>query len=1204
MEDLDVLTCPFCDAVNRGQWEFCPECGNKIQALDIIPTKHKWLGELLARYPIEDEKVIFEISINKIQNKETEACFFATDYRCGFVEKGLETFFYKSILAIRNVELNLEEQAMTVNWLTKEKFKLLEADDVFKFEAPDFSDLVRVNYYIWYIRYEIPNPLVQDYFDQIYVAITLNEIDKAIDLVYTASQLDPMTGVNDILVGRTLKAAGREAEAVVYAAKRWDLMAWLAPEIIIKEYLWYDWHTGAIRYLPERTNANVLESFLIDAVIAKAHNNLTEYIQCLAKIFTDKEMEPGFLIPLTLKLAEMADAQTNHLIIKVMKDVLNGFISKAGNIEEKTKLNEALAPFFKIVEYLKALDMPKMHSMLKAIYTNTPETNAEFISYLLLEENYTLAAQHVFERERYEHPEYWGAEEALSLDGEIWGAFYESDLIEHQAYQIFASLRLGKDLHDLQQQIKLLKNSKGFKACERVKDELTLFVCMTETEIAIKMGQTEKAIAIWNDWEKCHINCIGMYFVPVLRYAKEIGDIFKAVALGSERLISEALNNLPNIKPFEWIHGLGFSYKKDLPRVEEASAVNYLYQLDDHMKMLLEFTKIDVSIKKEIQNYRDEMIEGMKVLDSSDTSKKKKIKIALAGETSSGKSTFLNRLFNTNMFFATQEEATGVPTEVHYGKEMSIEVWNNEGVCTKTYNVPLAWLEEDKIHLNEEYLPVFCQIMAELTRVDSAYTKEGGKIKLFAPLFSLPEDVVLIDTPGFNANQQRSDIATKVIADSHVCLFVIDARNALKGQEMKMLSSIREEVGKTFLVLNKMDLVLGDDELDCDGLESAEMTVKRVQNDLAKYLNVDNVMVYPVCSLDKTQVSLEAQSYVKNFEMFMQHVMTEAKASRAELLVHSFAKVAVELTGDLLERVERVTLEYNAERKKLESAVPLDLSLFGEEIMERIKKSFLRQRTAFIEEMSRVLNSELDDANQNFIHWLNLVSSGKDLKNNVKSQAEEITSCAIKKIEAARREELMRIRKHIHNEISVIFRELYRKLPFPVSFDDTHLMAQLPKLEEAQNAVQHNWGNIDYEGSAGLGVFIGAGIGTAILGPVGAVIGSFIGGMLGGKDLDEVRGEVHAQYYEALDTLWSKLADSLERDITPEELSSFFAGLHKVVINQLDNYYTAIANEINSYTLKDLHLEREMIHLKKVGVKIEECAVALKNWRAQRLVSK
>ena len=54
------------------------------------------------------------------------------------------------------------------------------------------------------------------------------------------------------------------------------------------------------------------------------------------------------------------------------------------------------------------------------------------------------------------------------------------------------------------------------------------------------------------------------------------------------------------------------------------------------------------------------------------------LRVAIWGETGAGKVALLNSLFNTNMFFAIQEKATGVPIEIRHGEKFAVSVLDHE----------------------------------------------------------------------------------------------------------------------------------------------------------------------------------------------------------------------------------------------------------------------------------------------------------------------------------------------------------------------------------------------------------------------------------------------------------------------------------------------------------------------------------------------
>ncbi len=216
---------------------------------------------------------------------------------------------------------------------------------------------------------------------------------------------------------------------------------------------------------------------------------------------------------------------------------------------------------------------------------------------------------------------------------------------------------------------------------------------------------------------------------------------------------------------------------------------------------------------------------------------------------------------------------------------------------------------------------------------------------------------------------------------------------------------------------------------------------------------------------------------------------------------------------------------------------------------------------------------------------------------------ERIISGVIQNIEQARHEELAYIQKNIYNETIIMFKDLYSNLPFATGFNDKLLLGRLSGIDNMQRSLSVNWGNIDYEGSAGLGTMIGVGIGALILGPIGGAVGGFLGRMLGGKSIENVKNEVREKYLSILSDLDTKIEDSLAVDIQEEHLTSFFAELYNSVMFQVEAYYTTIIEETNRMILQGLYLERESIHLHKTELQIAEASVSLKNWRAKRLIT-
>lgn len=157
------------------------------------------------------------------------------------------------------------------------------------------------------------------------------------------------------------------------------------------------------------------------------------------------------------------------------------------------------------------------------------------------------------------------------------------------------------------------------------------------------------------------------------------------------------------------------------------------------------------------------------------------IQIAIIGQFSSGKSTFLNALLGEEILPSGVTPVTAKVCYIKYGKNLSLEATYKNG---KTYYKDLDFLHS----------------------VDSL---ENQKIKfytLFAPL-DLLKTITFLDTPGFNSQNQSDTDTTNAVLDSVdgiIWLSLID--NVGKNSEKQILQThIKRYANKSLCVLNQKD---------------------------------------------------------------------------------------------------------------------------------------------------------------------------------------------------------------------------------------------------------------------------------------------------------------------------------------------------------------------------------------------------------------
>ncbi len=166
-----------------------------------------------------------------------------------------------------------------------------------------------------------------------------------------------------------------------------------------------------------------------------------------------------------------------------------------------------------------------------------------------------------------------------------------------------------------------------------------------------------------------------------------------------------------------------------------------------------------------------------------------KLKIAVIGQFSSGKSTFLNALFGEEFLPSGIIPLTSKVCEIGYGKHLCLEILYKDG--SNAF----------------ESLEVLEQISPQENEKIASY-------KVFAPLEILKE-MSFFDTPGFNSQNQNDTDTTNALleeVDGVIWLSLID--NVGKLSEKEILNThIKKYNTKALCVLNQKDRLKNESEV-------------------------------------------------------------------------------------------------------------------------------------------------------------------------------------------------------------------------------------------------------------------------------------------------------------------------------------------------------------------------------------------------------
>jgi len=160
------------------------------------------------------------------------------------------------------------------------------------------------------------------------------------------------------------------------------------------------------------------------------------------------------------------------------------------------------------------------------------------------------------------------------------------------------------------------------------------------------------------------------------------------------------------------------------------------------------------------------------------------MEVAITGQFSAGKSTFLNALLSRNILPTGITPVTSKVNFINYGEEYKLKITYYSGA--------------------QEYAPI--EAIADFTDQRQNEMSEIKYLTLYAPMDIL-KDISFVDTPGLNSQSQSdTDTTRRVLRDVGGIIWLTLIDNAGKQSEAEVLEEYMEHFqDKTLCVLNQKD---------------------------------------------------------------------------------------------------------------------------------------------------------------------------------------------------------------------------------------------------------------------------------------------------------------------------------------------------------------------------------------------------------------
>lgn len=555
------------------------------------------------------------------------------------------------------------------------------------------------------------------------------------------------------------------------------------------------------------------------------------------------------------------------------------------------------------------------------------------------------------------------------------------------------------------------------------------------------------------------------------------------------------------------------------------------------------------------------------------------LNMAVIGEFSSGKSSFINALLRENLLEADAIQGTTVAsTLIGYSPERMFCTYGRGGKGKQTRSVENA---------------------AALAKLLAAYTSGNRKdenaqhLEVGYPSDFLQQGIRIIDTPGTNSLEQWHEDVTKeaIREQADACIILTSAEKPFPESFCRFLEDNLEDVLQTCVfVVTKIDLVPPKQQA---------RQLEYIRKVLKEKLSVHDPLVLPYSALPV--INGTGTEYIEGNRETEERILKFLQEQRIRIQLQRCMALSENAMGRLKESMEQVSSQQEQRHLQLMQAVTTDLQGFvmrkkseislsyQENTNEKVKAIgenvavWIRDKKREVYEAFQkpATESGIRDFLQTKLNPLLEEKKSEILKNAGISA--ESSSKYLSEIQSIAEGHCRRFEadfKREYRQLELLAHDLVQEVDKSVRLDDslmTNIQANIAIRQKVEaNVKQENRGFLGY---AGAGAAAGAAIGSVvpIIGTTaGAVIGAVAGFMRFSKKSDDssrgtaFRNQVAGDVNAVVEQYFRSLKDSV--------LQFFYqnaANCWMQVERVMDQYLTQYTGIVHEMRKRDQHAQEE-----------------------------
>lgn len=583
--------------------------------------------------------------------------------------------------------------------------------------------------------------------------------------------------------------------------------------------------------------------------------------------------------------------------------------------------------------------------------------------------------------------------------------------------------------------------------------------------------------------------------------------------------------------------------------------------------------------------------------------------LAVVGEFSSGKSTFINALLRKRLLKEAVKPTTAAATFIERkGDMLKIEVVFDD-------NCKFQATENNKLDLCnyiQSQFNVVCNTLKDL--IDGLTSIQEialhvRELHIDVPDANIPSGVVLIDTPGFNPGD--SVLGNHFVVTKNIVENVADMALILMPSEQTMSASIKDFMQNSlsqYLHRCRFIITKGDNLISSE----RNLVVNFLSEQLRSNFSIQSPQIFLESSIAALPVVSIPDSKRQEWNMWKNRFCTFEAETWRSLAIQRDTIVAEHINNILSELLIELRKTLQQKQKELQQEQKL-LGICKLEHVEVVTNKLLNQSTlqvdAKIASIKRKIESKITSAilsgqvfSDNTINASNDGMYNFDTKEKVYIE-NEIKSTSIRLVNDINRQLISSLRNDIQATVKELrqqfeshysmFSALQRNVKVnEISINDISVSsisfstsAYIEKKESEENK------------AAGAGAIIGGFLGFLVGGPLGAAAGAALGGaggVVAGNTVEEKKAGVKEILRKDIKTYFDKISTQVN-DVVDIQRKHIIKELAKLCSDHIRKYGDDVELIIQKHKKQETLLSKKIQTIHVDVNYIEDCERFVKN---------